>query len=171
MIKEETITACAKQAEELMKYKFTKEGNELFISTLVAETEQVENMHLKTKINDLVIECDTGKPMGGSGLHASPMQLLLVSIASCLEQTALLTFHFNGVDIKSLKVKIEATYDKRSILGVKPGFYEYNITWFIETSARERKVQRVLKKVEELCPVRGSLINPKYFSEEIVIVN
>ncbi|MFX0101996.1 MAG: OsmC family protein [Candidatus Hodarchaeota archaeon] len=170
MIKEETIKAYYKQFQEINRCKFTEEGNELFIKKLVAETEQIDNMHVKTKINDLAIESDAARKMGGSGNHPSPMQLLLASIASCMEQTALVVFTFNGLNITSLKVKIEATYDKRVPLGVKPGFYDYKITWTVGTNEKESKVKRVLKKVESVCPVRGSLVNPKEFTKEVIIV-
>ena len=115
------------------------------------------------------------KELGGSGNIATAMQLLLASLANCLEISALPYFSFANVKINSLKVKVAATYDKRAILNLKEaplaGFYDYEITWYIDTQAKLNKVKQVLKKVERNCPVRGSFERPNKFSEEIIIGN
>lgn len=175
LVNEKIIAAYTKRLENMNKYKFTEKGDELYISTLVAEAEQLQDLHVRSKIGDLTIECDAPKDLGGSGKISSAMMLLLASLANCIELSALLYFTFANVKINSLKVKIEATYDKRAVLNTKnsplPGFYKYKIKWYIDSDEKMRKIQQVLKKVEKNCPVRGSLERPNEFLEEIVITN
>ncbi|MFX1273848.1 MAG: OsmC family protein [Promethearchaeota archaeon] len=169
------IAAYTKRLENMNKYKFTEKGDELYISTLVAEVEQIKDLHVKSNIGDISIECDAPKDLGGSGNYSTAMKLLLASLANCLEISGLLYFTFANVKINSLKVKVEGTYDKRAVLNNKqaplPGFYNYKITWYIDSDEKLKKIQQVLKKVERNCPVRGSLDRPHEFSEELVIVN
>ncbi len=173
LISEEIVTAYKNRLDSMNKYKFTEEGDKLYISKMVAETEQVENLHVRTKIGDISIECDAPRELGGSGTIATAMNQLLASFNNCLQISALLYFTFANLEIKSLKVKVEATYDKRAVLNLKnapsPGFYDYKIIWFIQSDENIRKIKQVLKKVEKNCPVRGSLVSPKRFSEEIVL--
>ncbi|MBN1802723.1 MAG: OsmC family protein [Candidatus Lokiarchaeota archaeon] len=175
LISDETVSAYKNRLDNMNKYKFTEEGDRLYISTMVAESEQVENLHVRTKIGNISIECDAPKELNGSGTISTAMNQLLASLGNCMQITALIYFTFADVKIKSLKVKLEATYDKRAVLILKdaplPGFYDYKITWFIESDENIRKIKQVLERVERNCPVRGSLVNPKKFSEEIVLNN
>ena len=173
LLNDAIIAAYLKRLENMNKYKFTEKGDELYISTLTAETEQIEFLHVQTKILDLILDNDAPKELGGSGLYATPMQMFLASLANCLEISALVYFTLANVKINSLKVKVDATYDKRAVLNLKdaplPGFYDYKITWYINTNEKLNKIKQVLKKVESNCPVRGSIERPNRFSEEVII--
>lgn len=175
LLNDEIVSAYRKRLEKMKKYMFTKKGDEIFITTLVAEAEQLKNLHIRTKVNGFEIECDEPEELGGTNNAPNPVQLLLASLANCLEISALLYSTFAKLAINSLKVKIEATYDKRSVLADKqaplPGFYNYKVTWYIDTEENIRKIERVLKKVEKNCAVRGSLENPKKFEENIVLLS
>jgi len=175
LVNDEIVAAYAKRLETMNKYKFTEKGDELFISTIVAEAEQLQDLHVKSTIGDLSIECDAPKELGGSGKIPGPMNILLASLANCMEITGLIYFTLAGVNLNSLKVKVEATYDKRAALGTKnaplPGFYQYKTTWFIDSNESLKKIKQVLKKVEKNCPVKGSLERPNEFLEEIVMSN
>ena len=174
LISDEIVEAYAKRLETMNKYKFTEEGDKLFITTMVVETNQVENLYIQSKVGDLIIENDAPKDLGGSGSLPTAMQSLLASLANCMELSALIYFSIENVQVNSIKVKVEGTYDKRSVLNTKksplPGFYDYKITWYIESNENLDKIKQVLKQVENKCPVRGSFERPKKFSEEIVLI-
>ena len=167
------ISAYSKRLQSMHEYKFTEDGDKLFIKTLIAETEQVNDLHVRTKINDFIIESDEPEVLGGTNLAPTPMESLLASLSNCLEISSLLYFSFAKLRINSLKVRVEATFDQRATLAVKeaplPGFYDYKVIWFIDSEEKLRKIKQVLKKVEKLCPVRGSFENPKNFSERVIL--
>ena len=173
LLSDKIIAAYMKRLEGMNKYKFTEEGDELFIKKLIAETEQVNELHVRTKVDDFIIESDEPEVLGGTNLAPNPMQLLLASFSNCLEISALLYFTFARMKINSVKVRVEATFDQRATLAVQdgplPGFYNYDVTWYIDSEEKLKKIQQVLQKVETLCPVRGSFENPKTFSEKLVL--
>ena len=174
LLTDKIIAAYLKRLESMNKYKFTEEGNKLFVKNLIAETEQVNDLHVRTKVDNFIIESDEPETLGGSNLAPNPMQSLLASFSNCLEITALLYFSFARMKINSVKVRVEATFDQRAALAVKgaplPGFYNYDVTWYIDSEEKFRKIKQVLKKVETLCPVRGSFQNPKRFSEKVILI-
>jgi uncharacterized OsmC-like protein len=175
LINDEISAAYTKRLESMNKFKFTEKGDELFISTIVAEAEQLQDLHVKSTIGDLTVECDAPKELGGSGNLPGPMKILIASLANCMEITGLIYFTLGGIQVKSLKVKVEATYDKRAALEIEdsplPGFYKYKTTWFVDSDEPLKKIKQVIDKVERNCPVRGSLERPNEFIEEIIIIN
>ena len=173
LLSDKIVEAYLNRLENMKKYKFTEEGDELFLKKLIAETEQVNDLHVRTKIGDFVIENDEPETLGGTNLAPTPMQLLLASLSNCLEISALLFFSFSNMEIDSIKVQVEATFDQRANLALKkgplPGFYDYRMIWTINSEEKPRKIKQILRKVERLCPVRGSIENAKNFSERLIL--
>ena len=174
IVSNESIVAYNKRLQSMLQHKFTKKGDELFITTLVAEAEQVDNLHVKTKIGEFEIENDEPEILGGSNAAPTPMQMLLATLANCLEITALLYFSFLKVNVDSIKVRVEATFDKRCVLSDKeaplPGFYDINYVWYIESKEKLRRIEHVLENVEKFCPVKGTLTRNHDFKHKIVLV-
>lgn len=175
LITEESRIAYLNRNKTMQELGFTEKGDELFISILVAESEQIENLHVKAKINDFIIENDAPKDLGGKSGTPPPMQSLLATYANCLEITALLYFSFSNIVASSIKVKVEATLDKRSALLTKeaplPGFYDITQTWYIDSNERISKIKKVLERVEQICPVRGTFLRSHEFTHKIVLNN
>ena len=171
LLTNETVAAYMRRFREMQKYKYTKKGDELFIEKRVAVSEQINNLHVQAKINEFVVDNDGAKEVGGSSKGPCPMECLLAALANCLEQTALLYFTFQGVRIKSVKVRVEASQDKRSALNPRespfPGFFDFKIIWYIDSDEDPKKIKRVLRRVEDNCPVKGTVSRPSSFSEEI----
>ena len=173
LLTNESIDAYMERFNTMLKYRFTEKGDELFIEKMVAESEQVNNLHVRTKIKDLVIENDEPEELGGTNIAPRPMETLLASLANCLEISALLYFSFSNLKIKSVKVRVEASFDKRAVLIVKeaplPGFYDFNYTWYIDSEENIKSIKNVLKKVERNCPVKGTMSRSSEFTENIIL--
>ncbi len=173
LINKETLNAYRNRFQKMQKYKFTKEGDELFVSKLVAISEQINNMHVKARIGDLEIHNDGPKELGGTNKGPSPMQSLLASLANCLEITAMLYFTFRNLKVNSVKLKVEATLDRRSALEPKkapfPGFYDINYTWYIDSEENLKKIERILETVEDICPVKGTFKRDHSLSQKIIL--
>lgn len=175
LVSDESLRAYVARYQKMQKYKNTEEGNAIFISNVIAESEQVDNMHVKAKVGNFEIESDGPKELGGSGKVPGPMPMLLATLANCLEITALLYLSFSNININSIKVKVEGTYDKRSALEPKkepfPGFYDISYTWYINTEENPEKVEQILKKVEDLCPIKGTLNRTPNFHSKVEYIN
>lgn len=174
LISDETLKAYRKRFQKMQKHKDTEIGKELFVSKLIAVSEQIDNLHVKTRIGDFEIENDGPKQLGGSGKIPGPMPMFLATIANCLEITALLYLSFSNVNVNSIKVKVEAIHDIRSALDPKkepfPGFYDIKYTWYIKTKENLKKIDHILRKVEEICPVKGTLNKTHSFPRKIELI-
>ncbi|MFX1522952.1 MAG: OsmC family protein [Promethearchaeota archaeon] len=171
LVSDATKKAYINRFEKMQNYRNTPEGDEMFLSKVTALSEQIKNLHVKAKVGDLIIENDGPKDLGGSGTIPGPMPMLLASLANCLEITALLYLSISNLEIDSLKVKVEALYDKRASLNPKkepfPGFFEIKYTWYISSDESIKKIDRVLKQIEEICPVKGTFNKHHEFQREI----
>ena len=174
LVSDETLEAYKDRYEKMIKHRDTEEGDRLFVSKLTAVSEQIDNLHVKATVGNFVIENDGPKDLGGSGTVPGPLPMLLASIANCLEITALTYLSLSNVKVKSISVKVEAVYDKRSALDPKkepsPGFFDIKYSWYIDTDENLKKVDYILKKVEEICPVKGTFNKHHEFPREIHLV-
>jgi uncharacterized OsmC-like protein len=158
----------------MLKHHKSAEGDKLFISKVTAISEQIDNLHVKATVGNFIIECDGPKDLGGSETIPGPMPMLLASLANCLEITALLYLSLSNLKVKSIKVKVEAIYDKRAALNPKkepfPGFIDIKHSWYIDTDENLKNIDSVLQKVEEVCPVKGTFNKNHKFPREIHLV-
>ena len=174
LISDESLKAYKNRFQEMQKNMDTEKGNELFILRLVAISEQINNLHVKAKINKFEIENEGPIDLGGSGEIPGPMPMFLASMANCLEITALLYLSYSNMKVNSINVKVEANYDKRSSLNPKEepflGFYDLKITWYLKTEENFKKIERILNKVEEICPLKGTLTRINNFHQKIELI-
>jgi uncharacterized OsmC-like protein len=175
LISEDIIKGYMDRNQKMLKYRDNDEGDTLFISKIVAESEQINNLHVTAKVGNFEIENDGPKDVGCSGKVPGPMPMLLATIANCLEITALSYLALFKLKVESIKVKVEGTYDKRSALEPKkdpfPGFYDIKYTWLIDTKENPDKIKRILEKVEDVCPVKGTLNKSPNFHSNIEYIN
>ena len=50
------------------------------------------------------------------------------------------------------------------------GFQDLIITWYINTEENFKSIERILKKVEDICPIKGTLIRIHKFHQKIEII-
>ncbi|MHA1914902.1 MAG: OsmC family protein [Promethearchaeota archaeon] len=174
LVSDETLKAYMVRYDKMNKNRDTDEGYKMFVSNVTVVSEQIENLHVKATVGNYVIENDGPKDLGGSGIIPGPMHMFLASLANCLETTALLYLSLSNLNVNSISVKVEAKYDKRSSLNPKeepfPGYYDVRYVWYVETDENLKKVDLILKKAEEVCPVKGSFNKHHDFPREIQIV-
>ena len=175
LLSDKSLNAYKNRLKEMEKEKDTEKGKELFSMKMTAFSEQIENLRVNAKINNFEIENDGPKELDGSGEIPGPMPMFLASMANCLEITALLYLSYSNINLNSIKVKVQADYDKRSALNPQkepfPGFNNFNITWYLHTEENPKKIERILKKVEEICPVKGTLTRIHTIHQKIEICN
>ncbi len=174
LITPESFNAYSTRVEKMRELGFSKEGADLYIEKMVAISEQVKNLHVKASINQREVHNDEPKEMGGTSSAPRPTETFLACLANCLEISALLYFSFAKMRVESVIVKVEGTIDKRSALLTEdaplPGFYDLTWTWYVRTEETEKKVEKVLEKVEKSCPVKGTITRPHNFSRKIIIL-
>ena len=130
--------------------------------TVHAQSESATRMKLKSGKFEMII--DEPVPMGGSDLGPSPIQVLLMSLAGCLNVTGHEVAKQKGLKLNGIKIKIEGnmnpctfigcSYEERAgfqkvVVNVKPDF----------DGATEDEIDNWLKETEERCPVTDNIEN------------
>ncbi|MHA1728922.1 MAG: OsmC family protein [Promethearchaeota archaeon] len=174
LLSDETVKAYQDRLSEMERLKFSKDGDEKFIERVCAISEQINNLHVRTNVNEFVIENDEPKNLGGFNNAPRPIDTFLASLANCLEITSLLYCSFSNLNVESIKVKVEADIDKRSTLSDKeaplPGFYNIKITYYIKMDEKLKKIKQVFKKVKDNCPIKGTLSRSHKIDYKIEII-
>lgn len=172
LISQESINAYKERLKQMAKYKLSKEGDDLFIEEMIATASQLENLNVCATINDFSVQCDEPESLCGTKRAPRPMELFIASLANCLETGALLYFSFSNVNIESVNVEVKAKFDKRAVLKVPnaplPGFYDISLTWHVKSNARHEKIIEVLERVENNCPVKGTILGKPKISSTII---
>ena len=66
LLTEETVEAYADRARKMEKFKVGEIGDKLYITKMVAFSEQVNNLHVRAKIRDFEVDNDEPKELGGT---------------------------------------------------------------------------------------------------------
>jgi len=127
---------------------------------VTGESENPTKMNLKAGKFKLII--DEPKNMGGTDEGPSPIQVLLMSLAGCLNVTGHEIARQKGLKLNSMKVKIEGVMNPCTFLGCsfeeRAGFQNIVVTVnadMPDASVEEKEVW--LKETENRCPVTDNI--------------
>lgn len=130
--------------------------------TVHATSETATRMKLKSGKYQLII--DEPETLGGTSLGPSPIQVLLMALAGCLNVTGHEVAKQKGLKLNGMKIKIEGkmnpctfigcSYEERAgfqkvVVNVKPNF----------ENATQQQIDEWLKETEERCPVTDNIEN------------
>ena len=127
---------------------------------ITGESENPTKMNLQAGKFKLII--DEPKGMGGTDEGPSPIQVLLMSLAGCLNVTGHEIARQKGLKLNSMKVKIEGVMNPCTFLGCsfeeRAGFQNILITVAADMpSASEEEKETWLKETESRCPVTDNI--------------
>ena len=120
-----------------------------------------------TKINltagKFKLTIDEPANMGGTDEGPSPIQVLLMALAGCLNMTGHTVAKEQGLKLKRMKISIEGNMDAATFMGYstnhRAGFEKVNVnieTEFEELVTREQR-DRWLEETEKRCPVTDNI--------------
>jgi len=127
-----------------------------------ASSESATRMKLKSGKFQMII--DEPKPMGGTDEGPSPIQVLLMALAGCLNVTGHEVAKQKGLKLNGMEIKIEGkmnpctfigcSYEERAgfqkvVVHVKPNF----------ENATSQQIDEWLQETEERCPVTDNIEN------------
>ncbi len=175
LISKGTIKAYLGQMKKFKELGNSKEGDQFFIKQLIVETEQIDNLHVKNKIEGFQLECDEGEELGGSNKAPNPMQMLISSLATCSLLSVVMFFTVMKLNVEHVKLELSAKFDMRGIINPKnrepPGLNDFHFKWFIKTEVPLSKIKKIIKRAEKMCPIRGTIERSNFFSQEIILNN
>jgi len=127
---------------------------------ITGESENPTRMNIKAGKFNLII--DEPKGMGGTDEGPSPIQVLLMSLAGCLNVTGHEIARQKGLKLNNIKVKIEGVMNPCTFLGCsfeeRAGFQNIVVTVNADMpGASDEEKEAWLKETETRCPVTDNI--------------
>ena len=127
---------------------------------ITGESENPTKMNIQAGKFKLII--DEPKGMGGTDEGPSPIQVLLMSLAGCLNVTGHEIARQKGLKLNSIKVKIEGVINPCTFLGCsfeeRAGFQNIVVTVNADMpGATEEEKESWFKETESRCPVTDNI--------------
>ncbi|PKL79519.1 MAG: osmotically inducible protein C [Ignavibacteriae bacterium HGW-Ignavibacteriae-4] len=128
--------------------------------TVHAQSESPTRMKLKSGEFELII--DEPANMGGSNKGPSPIQVLLMSLAGCINITGHAVALQSGLKLNGMKIIIDGTMNPCTFIGCsyeeRAGFQKViiNVQPDFE-GATDEEIDKWLKETESRCPVTDNI--------------
>lgn len=125
-----------------------------------AQSETPTRMKLKSGKFEMII--DEPKNMGGTDLGPNPIQVLLMSLAGCINVTGHQVAKQRGMKLNGMKLKIDGTMNPCTFIGCsydeRAGFQNINLKVDADfENATPEEIESWLKETESRCPVSDNV--------------
>ena len=125
-----------------------------------AESETPTRTKIKSGKFEMII--DEPSYMGGSDLGPSPIQVLLMSLAGCLNVTGHEIARQKGMKLNGMKIKIDGTMNPCNFMGCsfdeRAGFQTINVNVHADfENETPEAIDAWLKETEARCPVTDNI--------------
>ena len=137
----------------------SKEKREVKV-TVHGESESPMRMKIKSGKFEMII--DEPENMGGTNLGPSPIQVLLMSLAGCINITGHQVARQRGMKLNGMKIKIDGNMNPCTFIGCsyeeRAGFQTINLKVDADfENATPEEVDSWLKETESRCPVTDNI--------------
>lgn len=140
------------------------------IVSFKVDLESIDGTTTKMTAGNHTAIFDTGKEGGGNDKGATPGAYVAGALGACKVITAELLAKKMHIDLKSLRIEVEADFDPDSAKNpdIPKGLQAFRTKYFIESDNSEKELEKFIKTVEENCPIRHTLLEIPKESYEIV---
>jgi putative redox protein len=161
LLEKKRLEIMREETKKLMAKLKTSAPEQAFLRQIRAEARQVKNLQIRAAVGKHTLNIDEPLEGGGDDTAQSPVDTLLASLAACIEVNWIAYSSAFNLDIREAVVEVEGTIDRRFLLSgtnsVPARLKAVKIISHIVTSAPRENVERVHQKVQQTCPVSGSL--------------
>jgi uncharacterized OsmC-like protein len=117
---------------------------------------------LKLKSGKFELTIDEPTYMGGTDMEPSPIQVLLMSLAGCINVTGHEVAKQRGLKLNGMKIKMEGTMNPCMFIGCsyeeRAGFQNINLKVTPNfDNATEEEINNWLEETESRCPVTDNI--------------
>jgi uncharacterized OsmC-like protein len=119
-----------------------------------------EEQSHKTKA---VFDADHPEVFAAEDNAITPIEYLLVGLASCLTAGVAAVAQNRGIQLRSVEATVEGNHDVRGILGdadVRNGFNDVKVTFDIDADADEEEIAALVAQSQKRSAVFDALTNP-----------
>jgi uncharacterized OsmC-like protein len=101
----------------------------------------------------------------------TPIEYLLVGLASCLSAGVASVAQNRGIQLRSVESVVEGNHDIRGILGadsdVRNGFNDIKVTFTIDADASKQEIEALVAQSQKRSAVFDALTNPTNVTVEV----
>src|SRR6478752_6814199 len=102
---------------------------------------------------------------------ATPVELLLVGLASCLTAGVAAVAQNRGIQLRSVEANVEGKMDIRGILGidsdVRNGYDDIKVTFKIDADASKKEIEALVAQSQKRSAVYDVITNPTNVTVEV----
>jgi uncharacterized OsmC-like protein len=109
-------------------------------------------------------DADHPEIFASEDLGATPVEYVLVGLASCLTAGVASVAQNRGIQLRSVEAKLEGTMDLQGILGidsdVRNGYDDIKITFHIDADATKQEIEALVAQSQKRSAVYDIVTNP-----------
>jgi len=111
-----------------------------------------------------VFEADHPEVFAAEDNGITPIEYLLVGLASCLTAGIASVAQNRGIQLRSVQATVEGSHDIRGILGVdsdvRNGYNDITVTFRIDADASREEIEALVAQSQKRSAVFDALTNP-----------
>jgi len=116
-------------------------------------------------------EADHPEIFASEDLGVTPVEYLLVGLASCLTAGVAAVAQNRGVQLRSVEAKVEGSMDIQGILGmdsqVRNGYDDIKVTFNIDADASKKEIEAIVAQSQKRSAVYDCITNPTNVTVEV----
>jgi uncharacterized OsmC-like protein len=112
---------------------------------------------------ETVFDADHPEVFAAEDRGITPIEYLLVALASCLTAGVAAVAQNRGIQLRSVESTVEGNHDIRGILGdtdVRNGFNDITVTFNIDADASDEEIEALVAQSQKRSAVFDALTNP-----------
>jgi uncharacterized OsmC-like protein len=118
-----------------------------------------------------VFDADHPETFAAEDNGITPIEYLLVGLASCLTAGVASVAQNRGIQLRSVEATVEGSHDIRGILGVdsdvRNGFNDIKVTFTIDADAPKQDIEALVAQSEKRSAVFDAITNPTNVTVEV----
>ncbi len=118
-----------------------------------------------------VFEADHPEVFAAEDDGITPIEYLIVGLASCLSAGVASVAQLRGIQLHSVEAVVEGHHDIRGILGdtdVRNGYNDIKVTFHIDADASKEDIEALVAQSQKRSAVFDALSNPTTIDVEVV---
>ncbi len=121
--------------------------------------------------HESVFEADHPAVFAATDKGITPIEYLIVGLASCLSAGVASVAQNRGIQLRSVEATVEGEHDIRGILGadsdVRNGFNDVKVTFHIDADASREEIEALVAQSQKRSAVFDALTNPTNVTVEV----
>ena len=120
---------------------------------------------------EFTFEADHPEIFASEDLGATPVEYVLVGLASCLTAGVAAVAQNRGIQLRSVEAKLEGSMDIQGILGidsdVRNGYDDITVTFHIDADASKKEIEAIVAQSQKRSSVYDVITNPTNVTVEV----